>query len=120
MKIYTILNSDGSTIETLTKPLNDNYTEKDFVETIEPLFVPQTISLLKLRMQLIISGIDLNAIDIVISQIPDVTQRALTNERWKNADYFDRNNEMLNQVATVLGLTQPQIDDIFINGNKLD
>lgn len=89
-------------------------------EEIAYVPVPQSISLLKLRMQLIIMEINLNNVQMVIDGITDPLQKALTNERWKNAVSFDRDNLMLNQLATVLGLTQNQIDDIFINGNKLD
>ena len=38
---------------------------------------------------------------------------------YKTATTFERTNGELNFVATMEGLTQEQVDEIFINGNLL-
>jgi hypothetical protein len=87
---------------------------------IEPvIIVPQTISKMKLRMQLILSGIPLASIYAAIEQIPDSVQKEIVYTKWEHAVTFDRTDETLNAMAQMLGMTQKQLDTIFIEGNKL-
>ena len=37
--------------------------------------------------------------------------------KWEYAVVFDRENAELNAMAEMLGITQEQLDEIFINGN---
>lgn len=87
---------------------------------VEPVIeVPQTISKMKLRMQLILSGIPLSSIYAAIEQIPDSVQKEIVLTKWEHAVTFDRTDETLNGMAQMLGMTQEQLDTIFIEGNKL-
>ena len=81
--------------------------------------IPQTISKMKLRMQLILSGIPLSSIYAAIEQIPDSVQKEIVLTKWEHAVTFDRTDETLNGMAQMLGMTQEQLDIIFIEGNKL-
>lgn len=81
--------------------------------------VPKTISQMKLRMQLILSGISVASIYTIINQIPDLTQRELILTKWEYAVTMERKDPMLNQMAELLNITQLQLDEIFVNGNKL-
>ena len=83
------------------------------------LIVPGSISQMKLRMQLILSGISIASIYAMIEQIPDQMQKELIYAKWEYAVIFDRNDATLNQMVQLLGITSEQLDDIFINGNKL-
>jgi hypothetical protein len=38
---------------------------------------------------------------------------------WEYAVVFDRTNPELNAMAEMLGISQQQLDEIFINANKL-
>lgn len=88
---------------------------------VEPVIeVPQTISKMKLRMQLILSGIPLSSIYDAIDQIPNSVQRELVFTKWEHAVTFDRTDETLNAMAQMLGINQEQLDTLFIEGNKLD
>lgn len=80
--------------------------------------VPATISQMKLRKQLILSGISISAIDNMIAQLPQ-PQKDLVYTMWEYAVLFDRNDETLNAMASMLNITQEQLDNIFIYGNKL-
>lgn len=80
--------------------------------------VPESISQMKLRKQLILSGISIASIDALIQQLPQ-PNRDLIYTMWEYAVVFDRSNPELNAMAEMLGITQEQLDEIFINGNKL-
>lgn len=80
--------------------------------------VPESISQMKLRKQLIISGISIASIDDLIQTLPQ-PNRDLIYTMWEYAVVFDRSNPELNGMAQMLGLTSEQLDDIFINGNLL-
>lgn len=80
--------------------------------------VPESISQMKLRKQLILSGISIASIDSLIQTLPQ-PNRDLIYTMWEYAVVFDRNNQELNAMAEMLGVSQEQLDDIFINGNLL-
>lgn len=87
---------------------------------VEPVIeVPKSISKMKLRMQLILSGIPLASIYSAIEQIPNSVQKEIVYTKWEHAVTFDRTDETLNTMAEMLGMTQEQLDTIFIEGNKL-
>ena len=81
--------------------------------------VPEKISNLQLRSQLIIQGFDLNLIEQTFNQITDATQRGLIITAWEYATNFYRNNHMIVAMGNLLGLTPAQVDEIFINASKL-
>lgn len=80
--------------------------------------VPESISQMKLRKQLILSGVSIASIDALIQQLPQ-PNRDLIYTMWEYAVVFDRSNSELNAMAEMLGISQEQLDEIFINGNKL-
>ena len=55
----------------------------------------------------------------MIEQIEDLKQRELIYSKWEYAVIFERNDTTLNQMAQGLGLNQEQLDQLFINANKL-
>lgn len=80
--------------------------------------VPESISQMKLRKQLILSGISIASIDALIQSLPQ-PNRDLIYTMWEYAVVFDRNNPELNAMAEMLNISQEQLDEIFINGNLL-
>jgi len=89
------------------------------VETYNKSLVPDSISQMKLRMQLILNGISISSIYAMIDSIENQVQKELIYAKWEYAVVFDRNDATLTQMAQMLGITSEQLDDIFINGNKL-
>ena len=81
--------------------------------------VPEKISNLQLRSQLILQGFDLNLIEQTFNRISDATQRELIITAWEYATNFYRNNPMIVAMGNLLGLTPSQVDEIFINASKL-
>lgn len=90
---------------------------EEITEIIRKASVPETISQMRLRKQLILSGISIPSIYAAIEQIEDQTQRDLVYTMWEYAVVFERADETLNQMALVLNISQEQLDQIFINGN---
>lgn len=88
------------------------------IEEANKVKVPESISQMKLRKQLILSGISIASIDAMIQSLPE-PNKSLIYTMWEYAVVFDRNNPELNQMASALEVTQEQLDDIFINGNLL-
>lgn len=127
MIVYREILEGGGYIEHIsidTMPEGANYIEIDKTPTPEEIAeankpkVPESISQMKLRKQLILSGISIASIDALIQSLPQ-PNRDLIYTMWEYAVVFDRSNPELIGMAQMLGLTSEQLDDIFINGNKL-
>ena len=80
--------------------------------------VPESISQMKFRKQLILSGISIASIDSLIQSLPQ-PNRDLIYTMWEYAVVFDRSNPELNAMSQMLQITSEQLDDIFINANLL-
>ena len=87
-------------------------------EIASMIVVPDSISQMKLRKQLVLSGISIASIDALIQSLPQ-PNRDLIYTMWEYAVVFDRQNPELNAMAQMLEITQQQLDEIFINGNLL-
>lgn len=92
-------------------------TESELVEINKPK-VPESISQMKLRKQLILSGISITSIDALIQSLPQPS-RDLIYTMWEYAVVFDRANPELNAMAQMLEISSEQLDEIFIKGNQL-
>jgi len=86
------------------------------------ILVPANISAMALKLQLFDLDITDNDIFADIDSIPDsmfpLVEKEKAKIKYKTATHFDRNNADLNLIATMEGLTQEQVDTIFINGNS--
>ena len=95
-------------------------TPEEIAEANKPI-VPQTISAMRLKLQLFDMGITDQDIFDDIDSIPESMFSTADKEKakimYKTATTFERTNGELNLVATMEGLTQEQVDEIFINGN---
>lgn len=83
--------------------------------------VPLTISAMRLKLQLFDMGITDDDIFEDIDSIPEsmfsISDKEKAKIMYKTATTFERTNDKLNFIATMEGLTQEQVDGIFINGN---
>ena len=82
------------------------------------ILIPESISKRQARQQLIIDGL-YNNVQAIIDSIEDPTQRLLTQVFWEDSNTFERNHPMLIQFGTALGLTEAELDMMFINASKL-
>lgn len=81
--------------------------------TEESDYVPEKVSASQIRQALILSDIKLSDIITAIEAVPDATLREILTVRWEYETNYYRNNTEINQIAGALGLTQPQLDEIF-------
>ena len=97
-------------------------TPEEIAEANKPK-VPEEISAMRLKLQLFDMGITDQDIFDDIDSIPDsmfsIAEKEKAKIKYKTAVTFERTNGELNFVATMEGLTQEQVDEIFINGNLL-
>ena len=82
------------------------------------ILIPESISKRQARQQLIINGLYGN-IQQIIDSIEDPTERLLTQVFWEDSNIFERKHPMLIQFGTALGLTEAELDMMFINASKL-
>lgn len=80
--------------------------------------VPEKISKLQLKVQLVMMGYDLQLIEDAIEQLTE-PQRTIAMLAWTDATNIYRDNSFITMVAQVLQLTEKQVDQIFIEADKI-
>lgn len=84
--------------------------------------VPQSIPLYKLKLWLINAGF-LKIVEAIISddtQWPSEADWLAAKTLWNHRPEVMRSSQLVNQLGTVLGMTQAQIDAAFIASNSLE
>ena len=71
------------------------------------------------RLALVTSGYSLTDIEALIAQIEDDTQRQIIQIEWQDATVFERNNNSLLTMSSLIGLSSAQIDALWSQGLKL-
>lgn len=91
----------------------------DYIEP-EPLPepIPQKLSRAQARAALIMAGL-IDQVQPSIDAISDPLQRALAQNDWDNRLEFERDHPQLLAMAAALGLTDEDLDQLFIEGAKL-
>ena len=97
-------------------------TPEEIAEANKPI-VPVSISRMNLKIQLLLRNIEIQDIIDTINSIPEVMFSTIDKQiaiiKFNEAVSYDRYNADLNLVATLMGLSQSDLDEIFINGNLL-
>uniref|UniRef100_A0A1A7GEE4 Uncharacterized protein n=1 Tax=biofilter metagenome TaxID=1070537 RepID=A0A1A7GEE4_9ZZZZ len=75
--------------------------------------VPQVVTRRQARRALAIAGL-LDLVQPAIDAIADPTQRALAQIDWDDATDFRRDDATLLMLSAALGLSEEQLDDLFI------
>jgi len=93
------------------------YVITDGVPSIPPPGVTQSVTMRQARLALLAAGL-LPAVNAAIASMPepDKTQAQIT---WEFAATVDRQFGMVPALAAALGMTETQIDDLFIAAAKL-
>lgn len=89
-----------------------------FEESWEPIIVPEIVTPRQLKTSLVLNGISLSQVDSAIATLsdPDKTIVAIA---WEYAVEFERSHPFILQLAPLIGLTQEQVDSIFIQAASL-
>ncbi len=80
---------------------------------------PRAVSARQIRLWLINSGVSLAAVDAAIDTIEPLQQRENVRVDWEWAPYIEREHPMLLPIAAMLGLTEKQVDQAFIDASLL-
>ena len=88
------------------------------IEAISIETVPEKITKLQLKVQLVKMGFDLQIIENAINTLPE-PQKTLAFLSWTEATNFYRDNDMIASVGQMLNLTSEQIDELFIEADKI-
>lgn len=83
----------------------------------EPV-VPQSVTMRQARLALLGAGL-LDDVDAAIAAIPDETQRRAAQIEWEYANTLERNSQWVANLASGLGLTDEQLDDLFTTAAAL-
>lgn len=81
-------------------------------------FMPKCVSQRQLRTQLVLNGFDLDSIQTAINSLTE-PNKSIAQIAWDYAITFERDSPLLMCLATNLGLTQNEVDTIFLNASKL-
>jgi hypothetical protein len=79
--------------------------------------VPQSITKRQARQELIESGF-IGAVEAAIDAIQDPTQKALMLSWWNDSQDYERANPELITMAASIGLTEEQLDAMFLSASK--
>lgn len=94
-----------------------DFTQEE-IDTYQKSLVPKTATKLKFKLTLIDSGISLTSINQAIEQMPDSPTKERIQTLLNDATYFDREDTTLIGMATQLGITEEQLDNLFILSNN--
>jgi hypothetical protein len=118
---YRIGNQFVDTMDFNEIPPDTEYTTSEVIELPEPILVPESISRMALKIQLLLKGVEIEDIIETIDGLPPNVypeiQRKIAIIKFNEATSFDRYNPELNLVAHLMNLSQEDLDEIFINGN---
>lgn len=94
--------------------------EVDGPDPVDPVDPPMPkLTARQLRLGLITNGITLASVEATIAAIPDDTDREIALVEWEYASEFNRDHHLILQVGTALGLTEPQIDAMWMAASTL-
>lgn len=108
-----VLKSDWETVKASIEAELANATVND-----TGLVVPNSITIRQAREQLIRDGL-FSSVDTAIHSITDATERAITQNYWEYSEVFERRSPILIGLGTAIGLTEEQLDEMFIAASKL-
>lgn len=84
----------------------------------EPPYVPASVTRRQAKQALLLNGL-LGNVQPAIDAITDATQRAMIQIEWDDSQVFERNRPALIALGAALGLTNAQLDALFIEAAQL-
>lgn len=88
------------------------------IEAKRKASVPASVTRRQAKQALLLNGLLAN-VQPAIDAIPDATQRAMIQIEWDDSQVFERNRPALIALGSALGLTNAQLDDLFIGAAQL-
>tara|TARA_R110000851_G_scaffold50499_1_gene120508 strand:- start:1597 stop:2121 length:525 start_codon:yes stop_codon:yes gene_type:complete len=88
-------------------------TEEELAERLKSK-VPLTVKNMHFRIALINNGISIKSINDEIDLMPNSPQKEFIITMWNHAEHYERANTELNAMASQLGITDEQLDGLFL------
>ena len=82
------------------------------------ILIPESITKRQAKQQLLLDG-KLDQVQEVIDSITDETERMMAQLYWYESTEFERSHPTLTEIGAALGLTEAELDMMFINASKL-
>lgn len=98
--------------------------EADFLLALEdadltpPKAVPTSVTRRQARQALLLAG-KLQLVEPAIAAIPDEMQRTMVQIEWDDSLHFERNRPTLMALASALGMSSSDLDNLFITAAGL-
>jgi hypothetical protein len=81
--------------------------------------VPQAVTMAQARLALLGAGITASTVDAQIAAIPDDFLREAAKIQWEYEANVKRDSPLIASIGPALGLTDEQIDQLFITASTL-
>lgn len=94
-----------------------DYVTDEELKELQRSLVPQTASKMRFFLALYNIGITRTMVYDAINQIQDADLKEIVLIKFDLSQEFDRDDEHLNMMANAFGITQQQLDELFINSN---
>lgn len=94
-----------------------DYITPEELEELNRTSIPQTASKMRFFLALFNIGITRAMVYDVINQMTDENLKEIILIKFDLSQEFDRQDEHLNMLANLFGITQTQLDDLFIQSN---
>ena len=88
------------------------------IEAKRKASVPASVTRRQAKQALLLNGLLAN-VQPAIDAIPDAAQRAMIQIEWDDSQVFERDRPALITLGSALGLTNTQLDDLFIGAAQL-
>lgn len=90
-----------------------------WIEEPISVVVPDSVQMAQARMALVLNDISIASVDALIAAISNQQERELAQIEWSYRDRVSRTSPLVILLGTQLGLTDEQIDALFIQAEAL-
>jgi len=84
-----------------------------------PTLIPESVSMAQARKALVLGGVSMASVASAIAAISDATQRELAQIDWEYSTTVRRVSPLVESLGPSLGLTEAQIDALFVAASSL-
>ena len=88
-----------------------------YIPVVKPA-VPDKVTMRQARLALLNAGL-YTSVNTTINNIPDIVTRTAAQIEWEYALFVARNATLITTLIPLLGLTEEQVDDLFIFANNI-
>lgn len=106
-------------VDGIEVPMTEEEIDFFYNQPEPPPQVPISVSMAAAREALIDAGLIVD-VNTAIGAIPDEVQRTKALSWWEYAQSLRRDNQWVLMIGTALGLTEQQVDDLFIAAKQIE